>query len=257
MTTEPRITSEAIAEARAKRKLPIETIGSLLRKCQRTIQSDSNFDLTDEDEYKNHANMLITIANIMLQREGRTFEVDDHNKDVLRFLLLYFNGSKDAEKVFPNEEYKLRNNLLLIGESGVGKTLLMQVFSEYLRLTESEKAFENISATQVMNYYKMHSHIDKYTYNEAAGGLEGKPFAVCLNDLGLGTETAKSFGTSLTQITDEFLFARYEIFQQRGVNYHITSNLSVSELKSRFDSRLVDRFRCFNVLELHGASRRK
>ena len=30
-------------------------------------------------------------------------------------------------------------------------------------------------------------YLNEVEFNEAAGGLEGKPFAVCLNDLGLGT----------------------------------------------------------------------
>lgn len=83
------------------------------------------------------------------------------------------------------------------------------------------------------------------------------PFGVCLNDLGLATEKQKSFGTLLSQITDEFLFARYEIYQQYGKRYHITSNLTVRELKERFEKRLIDRFKSFNVIELHGGSRRK
>ena len=71
------------------------------------------------------------------------------------------------------------------------------------------------------------------------------------------TERQQSFGTLLTQITDEFLFARYEIYQQFSKHYHITSNLTVKDLKSRFEDRLVDRFKSFNVIELHGESRRK
>ena len=71
------------------------------------------------------------------------------------------------------------------------------------------------------------------------------------------TEKQKSFGTVLSQVTDEFLFARYEIYQQSGKRYHITSNLNVKDLKERFEERLIDRFKSFNVIELKGASRRK
>ena len=168
-----------------------------------------------------------------------------------------------AEKVFPNEDYKLHKNILLIGEPGTGKTMIMQIFSDYLRATNNENYFRNISMTQLMNYHKVYGHIDKYTYNELKGASTQEaydgvaPFGVCLNDLGLATEKQKSFGTLLTQITDEFLFARYEIYQQYGKRYHITSNLTVKELKERFEARLIDRFKSFNVIELHGGSRRK
>lgn len=192
-------------------------------------------------------------------REFRDFEVDDHNKQVLRFLTYYFNGCKKAEEVFPDEDYRINKNILLIGEPGTGKTMLMQIFSDYLRLTGNVNQFVNISSTQLMNYYKINNHIDKFTFNELAHPekFEGEPFNVCLNDLGLQTENQRSYGTLLTQVTDEFLFARYEIFQQMNVRYHITSNLTVKDLKERFENRLVERFKSFNVIELRGGSRRK
>ncbi len=194
-----------------------------------------------------------------MMREFSEFQIDENNRDVLRFLIYYFNGCKLAESVFNDEEYKIHKNILLVGEPGAGKTMLMQVFSDYLRAIKSERYFRNISITQMMNYYKINGHIDRYTFNELADpkASEGTPFDVCLNDLGLGTEKQKSFGTTLTLVTDEFLFARYEIYQQYNKRYHITSNLTVADLKSRFEGRLVDRFKSFNVIELHGQSRRK
>ena len=202
--------------------------------------------------------MVAEFGNSLMLREYSDFQIDEYNQKVLRFLLLYFNGSVEAEKVFPEEDYKIHKNLLLIGEPGTGKTMLMQIFADYLRATRNDNQFTNISATQLMNYYKVNGHIDKYTYNETASTqtFNGAPFNVCLNDLGLMTEKQKSYGTMLTQVTDEFLFARYEIYQQMGKRYHITSNLSVKDLKKRFEERLVDRFKSFNVIELRGGSRR-
>lgn len=218
------------------------------------------YDLTDPDEFAWHSNLVIGLANNLMLKEYTTYQVDEYNKNVLRFLLYYFNGCKLAEEVFPKENYKLQKNILLIGEPGTGKTLMMQIFADYLRAIQSDLAFRNISATQLMNYHKVNGHINKYTYNEV--GKEETydgcaPFHICLNDLGLMTENQKSFGTILTQVTDEFLFARYEIYQQYQKRYHITSNLTVGQLKERFEGRLVDRFKSFNVIELRGGSRRK
>lgn len=220
------------------------------------------YDLSDPQEYQMHASLVKGIADNLMLREFTTFQVDEHNAKVLRFLLYYFNGCKLAEEVFPQENYKIHKNILLIGEPGTGKTLLMQVFADYLRATGSDMFYHNISATQLMNYQKVHGHIDKYTYNETADSsretFDGcHPFHICLNDLGLMTENQKSFGTLLTQIIDEFLFARYEVYQQYQKRYHITSNLTVADLKKRFEGRLIDRFKSFNIVELRGGSRRK
>lgn len=203
--------------------------------------------------------MIKYIGDTLMLREFSSFQIDEHNKDVLRFLTYYFNGCKLAESVFPNENYKIHKNLLIIGNPGTGKTMLMQIFSEYLKATKNENYFANISVTQLMNYYKIHGHIDKYTYNEQINdkSFDGSPINVCMNDLGLITEQQKSFGTVLSQVTDEFLFARYEIYQQSGKRYHITSNLNVKDLKERFEERLIDRFKSFNVIELKGTSRRR
>lgn len=206
-----------------------------------------------------HARMIKYIGDTLMLREFSAFQVDEYNRDVLRFLTYYFNGCKLAESVFPDEDYKIHKNLMIVGEPGTGKTMLMQIFSEYLRETKNDNYFANISITQLMNYYKIHGHIDKYTYNEQTNekAFEGSPMNVCINDLGLMTEKQKSYGTILSQVTDEFLFARYEIYQQSGKRYHITSNLNVGELKKRFENRLIDRFKSFNVIVLKGESRRK
>lgn len=227
---------------------------------RKTTVRGFRYDLSDHSEYVRHCDLVVGIANNLMLRELGKYQIDEHNAKVLRFLLYYFNGCKLAEEVFPDENYKIQKNILLIGEPGTGKTLIMQIFADYLRATQNELAFRNISATQLMNYHKVNGHINKYTYNE-----EGKedaydgcaPFHICLNDLGLMTEKQKSFGTILTQVTDEFLFARYEIYQQYQKRYHITSNLTVRDLKNRFEGRLVDRFKSFNVIELKGGSRRK
>lgn len=134
----------------------------------------------------------------------------------------------------------------------------MQIFSDYLKLTNNPNAFENLSVTQMMNYYKIHGHIDLYTYNESQSkGFKATPFNICLNDIGLETENQKSYGTSLDSVIDEFLYARYEIYQNDFKNYHITSNLDVNSFKERFGDRLIDRFKSFNIIPLLGNSRRK
>lgn len=219
------------------------------------------FNLADENTYNAHCQFVIFIANnVVLAPQRRRFVIDADNKQVLRFLLYYFNDCPLAEEVFPGRGYKLHKNLLLQGGVGVGKTLLMQVFSEYLRRTNNPRFFHNVSVTQMVNYYTIHNNLDRFTYHEEESrGFQCRPENVCLNDIGIQDKTF--FGMDTGLLTDEFLHARNEIWTQYGRFAHLTTNLSADQLKQRFNrndgfGRLVDRFKTYNVIPLTGKSRR-
>lgn len=217
-------------------------------------------DLTNEAVFRQHADLIVSIGKVQLSREFKSFVVDENNKQLLRFLLLYFNGCKDAENIFPGKDYKLHRSLILCGGVGVGKTLLMQVFSEYLKLTGNPNAFHNVSVTQMINYYKQNEHLDLYTYNEASrrGYDACQPANLCLNDVGL--QTAQHFGQDTKQLIMDFFHARTEVYNQYSAKTHVTTNLTPSEIKAYFNNdeygRLVDRLKFYNIIHMKGESRR-
>ena len=216
-------------------------------------------DLMNEEPYKQHADMIIAIGTFLLARERKNFVVDENNKQILRFLLLYFNECKEAENIYPGKGYKLHKSLILCGNVGVGKTLLMQVFGEYLKRTGNPNAFHNISVTQMINYYKQHEHLDLYTYNEAGRkGYDGcQPENLCLNDMGL--QTTQHFGQDTKQLVMDFFHARTEVFNQYYMKTHVTTNLTPLEIKNYFNDeygRLVDRLKFYNIIHMTGESRR-
>lgn len=221
----------------------------------------ASFDLQDEGIYKAHANLLLYIANnIVLARQRRQFVIDDNNRSVIRFLLYYFNGCSLAEEVFPGRGYKLHKNIMLQGGVGVGKTMLMQVFSEYLMRIRSPRFFYNLSVTQMVNYYTLHNNLDRFTFNEEENkGFQCTPVNICLNDIGIQDKTF--FGMDTGLLTDEFLHARNEIWTQYGKCAHLTTNLDDKALRKRFErndgfGRLVDRFKTYNIIPMGGVSRR-
>lgn len=220
-------------------------------------------DLTNEEVFKAHSRLLVYIANtVCLAPQHRSFEIDDDNRLILRFLLYYFNNCELAESVFPEKGYKLHNNLLIMGNVGTGKTMLMQIFAEYLRVTNNPNAFQNVSVTQMTNYFTIHNNIDRYTYNEeAGGGFCGKPVNICLNDIGV--ENRPFYGIDTRTIVEDFLHARNEIWTQTAIERrkfaHLTTNLTIKQLKEAFTDdfgRLLDRFKTYNILKLTGESRR-
>lgn len=208
--------------------------------------------------YNAHAKLFLQIASKVLAYQHREFVIDDNNREVLRFLLYYFNDCPLAEEVFPGRGYKLHKHIMLQGNVGTGKTLLMEIFSEYLRYTGNPNFFYNLSVTQMINYYTLHNNLDRYTFNEEENkGFQCKPVNICLNDIGVQTTTF--YGMDTKVLTDEFLHARNEIWSQFHLKAHVTTNLSIEQLKEKYKDgfgRLIDRFKTYNVIPLGGNSRR-
>lgn len=221
-------------------------------------KAQAGYDLSDKETFNNHMRLIASIGNVKLAKEFKKFIIDDENRKVLKFLALYFNGNQEAESVFPDKNYKIHKNLMLCGAVGTGKTMLMQIFADYLKRTGNPNAFHNLSVTQMINYYKINGHLDRYTYNEeGASGFEGNPVNVCLNDVGL--QSHLHFGTDTKVLVADFFHARAEMWSQSGKFAHITTNLTPAEMKAYFSDeygRLVDRFKFYNVIHLGGESRR-
>lgn len=221
-------------------------------------------DLTDPDIFSMHRDFLWRVANdVVLAPQRRKFVIDENNEKVITFLLYYFNNCTLAERVFPDKPYKLAKPLLIRGDKGVGKTFLMQLFSEYLRRTKNPNFFFNVSVTEMVNYYTINNNLNRYTYNDRSGTKEDntfdgcRPSNVCLNDVGLQTQTF--FGQDGKKLVTEFLHARYEIWTQFSCRGHLTTNLSVQALAKEFADaygRTVDRLKSYNIIELIGSSRR-
>lgn len=221
-------------------------------------------DLSVAEIFNLHWNFLCQVAeNIVLAPQRRKFVVDEHNKQIILFMLYYFNNCHLAENVFPDKRYKLAKPLLIRGDKGVGKTFLMQLFSEYLRRTKNPNFFFNVSVTEMVNYYTINNNLNRYTYNDRSGTKEDntfdgcRPSNVCLNDVGLQTQSF--FGQDGKKLVTEFLHARYEIWTQFSSRGHLTTNLSVEALSKEFSDaygRTVDRFKSYNIIEMTGSSRR-
>ncbi len=239
-------------------------LSNVIKRAEKDIRESQKAypDLTDPAVYEMHARLFMYIANnIVMEPQHREFVIDDDNRRVVRFLLLYFNNCRLAEEVFPERGYKLHKNIMLKGGLGVGKTMLMQCFSEYLKRINSPRFFHNLSVTQMVNYYTIHNNFDRYTFHEEGStGFMPRPENVCLNDVGLNDDKI-FYGMKTSTLTDEFLLARNDIWAGWDKFAHITTNLDEPALIARFTrgdkyGRLVDRIKTYNVIELTGKSRR-
>jgi len=77
------------------------------------------------------------------------------------------------------------------------------------------------------------------------------------DDLGKETVANNIFIYGKEEIFTRILETRYNQFINKGIKTHITSNLSIHEIKKRYGLRLENRFyEMFNFLELNGESKR-
>lgn len=220
------------------------TVGSVITQAEKEIKNArlSMPDLSDKAVFVAHIEILKYVANeIILKPQRRKFEIDDNNRDVIKFLMYYFNECDLAEKVFPGRGYKLHKNILLQGGVGVGKTMLMQIFSEYLKRTKNPRFFYNVSVTQMVNYYSIHNNIDRFLYNEKESrGFQGNPVSLCLNDIGV--DNRPFYGIDTLTIVNDFLHARNEIWANFGEFdkrfAHLTTNLTDEQLKMKFQKKM-------------------
>lgn len=253
-TTSNSDTQKRIEEQRAKEN--VEMVLNAIKSIK--YYNLETQDFSNPDVYKAHSALVLHCANKLLSHHGKKFIVDEHNRDVLKFLMLYFNNSPLALNVFPDAHFSLDKNIMLVGPVGTGKTLIMDVMKMYLSLIHSPLEYKVFSQTQMLNYFKLHNNIDFFTFNTTdSRAFEGKPFHVCLNDIGLKTQKFYSNDTEL--IIEEFLYARYEIWEQQYKRTHITTNLDSKDIEELFNdghNRLSDRFKMFNVIPVLGESRR-
>ena len=226
---------------------------------QQSSLPDSTFeDLSIESIFTKHSILIGKIADSLLESEGKKFIFEDNNVNILRFLTYYFNNCKLAETIFPEQDYSIHKQIMLCGNVGCGKTLIMKIFEKYLKAIKSPRQFTSTSVTQIVNYFKTKGHMDLYTYNEnTANTFEGRPISICINDLGMTTH--KHYGTDTQILVNDLLFARNEVFVNSNKDAHVTTNLNIAELRICFDDkedRLIDRFKFYNIINLKGNSKR-
>ena len=76
----------------------INKIYQRLEKEYEMIKSVSADDLSNEETFKQHIILLLSIGNVRLAGENKKFVIDADNKKVIHFLLYYFNGCEKGRE---------------------------------------------------------------------------------------------------------------------------------------------------------------
>lgn len=221
-------------------------------------------------EMKSQMEIFREIGDIVLEEEGKKYVSDEQNEGFVRYLIAYLNRWQNTFSACALEltgaDGDTDKPLFIMGQRGVGKTLHLQIAAKFATVMKlRSREFINTSASELLNYMRVKGDLDYYTYNIGrvaikAGTLgTARPWGVCLHDLGLELDASNKqriYGTDLVAVLNDFLMARYELYQNCGLMCHITTNLTVDQFTKNYPPRVRDRFKQYNYVTLKGASRR-
>ena len=164
---------------------------------------------------------------------GKNFKIYEEDEVVLYKLCIYFIRDFEAcakLNIDPNK------GILLSGPVGCGKTSLMKLLRN---IVPHQKSYELIPARNITFAF---NNIGYKTIQEY-----GNSNFYCFDDLGVET-TGRHFGKDCN-VMGEILLSRYDLFLQRKIRTHATTNLNAQELEERYGSRVRSRMRqLFNLI---------
>jgi uncharacterized protein YjlB len=180
---------------------------------------------------------------------GSHFKVFQEDHELLLILLVYAIGDMESAA---KRNLDLKKGILLNGPIGCGKTSLMTLVNYFF---PRGKQYQIKSAREISFEYEKegYSTIARYSKSPVNKHITN---IFCFDDLGI-EQPQKYFGNECN-VMAEILLSRYDLFVSKGIPTHLTTNLSASELESKYGNRLRSRMReMFNLVAFDKNSKDK
>lgn len=180
-------------------------------------------------------------ATELYQYFSLQYTIDEANKEIVAQLCLYFSG----DTRFKGD---LTKGLILFGGVGVGKTSLIKFF-----MRNQIHSYRVISCREIETEFAQTGDvaIDYFSTNPTIPN-NSNPFGhqvigFCFDDI--GTESNSKYYGKEKNVIAEILLNRYDNNLPKQ-STHITTNLSVDEIKNVYGSRVTDRIKeMMNIIQ--------
>lgn len=201
-------------------------------------ESISNPKLNEDPTPINFDNIITFLEEKGKLQFGHHFQIFPEDYEIIFKIVVYlFQDKYNA----PRYKLDFRKGLMLTGPIGCGKTSLMFLIRQ---LKYPGFRYQVVSTRDVCIQFMEQGHQAIKYY--ASIGIKN-PLVFCFDDL--GTETSMKYYGNDTNVMAEILLSRYDLFVQRRIPTHITTNLSASELEKMYGNRVRSRMReMFNLV---------
>lgn len=191
------------------------------------------------------------------------FNLDDPTRlDVYRKAFYCLTGSDAAT----NLGIKPNKGILLVGNIGVGKTLMMRVLQRLFKDTERRFRWVEVSELSDLIRAKAWGDDTILTIKEMYG--QSLKMDLYIDDIGFENVDLHLYNNHVNVVA-ELLEDRYKLFQKEGFRTHLSTNLRTSgvevtaagltqSIESLYGDRILDRIKeMTNLIRWEGASLRR
>jgi len=182
----------------------------------------------------NYTEIIVWLEKKGVELYGNHFKIYETDYPIIYKLVAYF--LKDEPTCFQHD-IDLNKGILLSGPVGCGKTSLLNLM-KHLTPTEHKfivKPCREISFEFIKEGYEV---IQRYSSgNKLNNGIKN----YCFDDL--GTENNLKYFGNECNIMGEILLSRYDLFINKKIITHITTNLSAGEIENQYGNRVRSRLR--------------
>jgi hypothetical protein len=210
---------------------------------------DLNFPSEKIEIPKAHVGYDFAESVAMLNKNGKAlfgpkFQIQPADYEIVFKLLVYaIKDKKNAAKL----NIDLNKGIMLSGPVGCGKTSLMTLINlfQFHPFRHVMKTCRDVSFEFIREGYDV---VHKYsTLSFSKQSQQTWPRIYCFDDL--GTENSLKYYGNECNVMAEILLTRYELFSQKKMLTHLTTNLSATEIEGFYGNRVRSRLReMFNLV---------